>query len=46
MRPLWTTIFGLAVSFFLMMLYFYYHNKLNWIYSKWEELYVRVSEKL
>lgn len=45
-EALWTTIFGLAVSFFLMMLYFYYHNKLNWIYSKWEELYVRVSEKL
>ncbi|MCK5146187.1 MotA/TolQ/ExbB proton channel family protein [bacterium] len=45
-EALWTTILGLAVSFFMMLLYFYYQNKLNWIYSKWEELYIHVSEKL
>jgi biopolymer transport protein ExbB len=45
-EALWTTIEGLFVGIILMLLYFYYHNKLNWIYSKWEDIYVHVSEKL
>ncbi len=45
-EALWTTIEGLSVGIFMMILYYYYHNKLNWIYSKWEEIYVHVSEKL
>ena len=45
-EALWTTIEGLAVGITLTLLFYYYQNKLNWIYSKWEELYVYVSEKL
>ena len=45
-EALWTTIEGLFVGIFLMLLYYYYQNKLNWIYSKWEDIYVRVTEKL
>ena len=45
-EALWTTIEGLSFGVFLMLLYYYYQNKLNWIYSKWEEIYVYVSEKL
>jgi len=45
-EALWTTIEGLAIGVSLMILYYYYQNKLNWIYSKWEEIYVYVSEKL
>ena len=45
-EALWTTIEGLFVGIFLMLLYYYYQNKLNWIYSKWEDIYVHVAEKL
>ena len=45
-EALWTTIFGLFVGIILMICYYYYQNKLNWIYSKWEEIYVQVTEKL
>ncbi len=45
-EALWTTIEGLFVGVLLMLLYYFYNNKLNWIYSKWEEIYVHVSEKL
>lgn len=45
-EALWTTIMGLFVGIILMLMYYYYQNKLNWIYSKWEEIYVHVSEKL
>jgi biopolymer transport protein ExbB/TolQ len=45
-EALWTTIEGLFVGISLMILYYYYHNKLNWVYSKWEEIYVHISEKL
>jgi len=45
-EALWTTIEGLFVGIFMMLLYFFFQNKLNWIYSKWEELYVYVAEKL
>ena len=45
-EALWTTIEGLFVGILLMLLYYFYHNKLNWIYSKWEEIYVHVSERL
>ncbi|HDQ45455.1 MAG TPA: MotA/TolQ/ExbB proton channel family protein [bacterium] len=45
-EALWTTIMGLFVGIFMMLLYFYYQNKLNWIYSKWEEIYVNVTRKL
>lgn len=45
-EALWTTIEGLFVGIILMLLYYYYQNKLNWIYSKWEEIYVHISERL
>jgi len=45
-EALWTTIEGLFVGIVLMLLYYYYQNKLNWIYSKWEEIYVQISEKM
>ena len=45
-EALWTTIEGLFVGILFMLIYYYYHNKLNWIYAKWEELYVWISEKL
>ena len=45
-EALWTTIEGLFVGISLMILYYYYQNKLNWVYSKWEEIYVQISEKL
>jgi len=45
-EALWTTIEGLFVGIFLMLLYYYYQNKLNWIYSKWEEIYVHITQKL
>jgi biopolymer transport protein ExbB/TolQ len=45
-EALWTTIEGLAIGVLLMILYYYYQNKLNWIYAKWEEIYVDAAEKL
>ena len=45
-EALWTTILGLSVGIFLAILYYVYKNKLDWIYGKWEEIYVDVSEKL
>ena len=45
-EALWTTIFGLINGIILMLTYYYYKNKLDWIYSKWEELYVHISEGL
>ncbi|MBC8185182.1 MotA/TolQ/ExbB proton channel family protein [candidate division KSB1 bacterium] len=43
---LWTTILGLIAGIILIMLYYYYRNKLSWIYSKWEQIYVHITEKL
>ncbi len=45
-EALWTTIEGLFVGIFCMFLYYFYQNKLNWIYSKWEDIYVHITEKL
>lgn len=45
-EALWTTIFGLIVGIFLVLFYYLFKNKLDWIYAKWEEIYVDVSEKL
>jgi biopolymer transport protein ExbB/TolQ len=45
-EALWTTIFGLSVGIFLVLFYYLFKNKLDWIYSKWEQIYVDVSEKL
>ena len=45
-EALWTTIFGLSVGIILVMFYYLFKNKLDWIYSKWEQIYVDVSEKL
>jgi len=45
-EALWTTIFGLANGIFFMVIYYYYKQKLDWIYSKWEEIYVSITEKL
>jgi len=45
-EALWTTIVGLAISLIFLMIYYYFNNKLKRIYMKWEELYVRLSEKI
>ncbi|NOY77793.1 MAG: MotA/TolQ/ExbB proton channel family protein [Calditrichaeota bacterium] len=45
-EALWTTIMGLVTGIVLVILYYFYKNKLDWIFSKWEEIYVQVSEKL
>lgn len=45
-EALWTTIFGLIAGILLMFAYYYFKNKLDWIYSKWEEIYTYVSERL
>ena len=45
-EALWTTIMGLVTGILLVILYYFYKNKLDWIFSKWEEIYVQVSEKL
>lgn len=45
-EALWTTIFGLTAGILLVVLYYVFKNKLDWIYGKWEEIYVDVSEKL
>ncbi len=45
-EALWTTIFGLANGIIAVVIYYYYKNKLDWIYSKWEEIYVSITEKL
>ena len=37
---------ALIVGICFMLLYYYYQTKLNWIYSKWEDMYVYISEKL
>lgn len=45
-EALWTTIEGLIFGITFMMIYYYYQKKLEWIYSKWEEDYVYVIERL
>ena len=45
-EALWTTIDGLFIGISFMLVYYYYQNKLSWIYSKWEEIYSDISEKL
>lgn len=45
-EALWTTIEGLIFGIIFMLMYYYYQKKLDWIYSKWEEDYVKVIEKL
>ena len=45
-EALWTTIEGLAISLIFLMVYYIFNNKLKRIYMKWENLYVRLSEKI
>ncbi len=45
-EALWTTIFGLVVAIVLMLFYYFYQNKLTRIFSKWEEIYLKISEPL
>jgi len=45
-EALWTTIFGLANGIVFVVIYYYYKHKLDWIYAKWEEIYVHITEKL
>jgi len=45
-EALWTTIFGLANGILFVIIYYYFRHKLDWIYSKWEEIYVTITEKL
>jgi len=45
-EALWTTIFGLANAIFFLLVYYYFKHKLDWIYAKWEEIYITITEKL
>ncbi len=45
-EALWTTIFGLIVGILLTLFYFWYKRKLDWIYSKWEEICLTITEKI
>ena len=45
-EALWTTIFGLANGILFIVIYHYFKQKLDWVYSKWEEIYVTITEKL
>lgn len=45
-EALWTTIFGLANGIVFLLIYYYFKHKLDWIYSKWEEIYITITEKL
>jgi hypothetical protein len=45
-EALWTTIFGLANGIAFILVYYYFKHKLDWIYAKWEEIYISISEKL
>lgn len=45
-EALWTTIFGLANGIIFVIIYYYYKHKLDWIYSKWEDIYITITEKL
>ncbi len=45
-EALWTTIFGLANGIFFILVYYYFKHKLDWIYAKWEEMYISITEKL
>ncbi len=45
-EALWTTIFGLANGIVFVIIYYYFKHKLDWIYAKWEEMYVTITEKL
>ena len=45
-EALWTTIYGLTVGIILATLYYYYKNILDWIYVKWQSIFVHVTEKL
>ena len=45
-EALWTTIFGLANGIFFILVYYYFKHKLDWIYAKWEEIYISITEKL
>lgn len=45
-EALWTTIYGLMAGIVLMMIFYYFKNNLDWIYNKWQSLFVHVTEKL
>ncbi len=45
-EALWTTIFGLANGIIFLLVYYYFKHKLDWIYAKWEEIYINITEKL
>ena len=45
-EALWTTIYGLIVGILLVTVYYYYKNILDWIYVKWQAIFVHVTEKL
>ncbi|MFQ5602806.1 MAG: MotA/TolQ/ExbB proton channel family protein [bacterium] len=45
-EALWTTIFGLANGIIFILVYYYFKHKLEWIYAKWEEVYISITEKL
>ncbi len=45
-EALWTTVFGLIFGIILMMIFYYYKNIIDWIYGKWESIFVPVTENL
>ncbi|RPH90321.1 MAG: MotA/TolQ/ExbB proton channel family protein, partial [Calditrichaeota bacterium] len=45
-EALWTTIYGLLAGITLMMIYYLFKNNLEWIYNKWQSIFVHVTEEL
>ncbi len=45
-EALYTTIFGLAVAIVLILFYYGYRNRLDWIYNQWKTITLQLTEKL
>ncbi|MDZ7725394.1 MAG: MotA/TolQ/ExbB proton channel family protein [candidate division KSB1 bacterium] len=45
-EALYTTIFGLLTGILLTLIYYYYKNVLDWIYGKWQAIFVPITERL
>lgn len=45
-EALWTTIFGLIIAMIAMAIHSLYSRKIDWIYNKWDEIYVDISSNI
>jgi hypothetical protein len=45
-EALWTTIYGLVIGITFMLIYYYYKNSVEWIYNRWQQIFVHVTESL